>query len=57
MDLFLKNAGWNDIEVCLDEYQEKFVVDASRLLTLVMGEGGVTPPCTTKPMTCPPSED
>ena len=29
-----------------------FVVDDSLLLTLVMGEDGVTPPCTTKPTTC-----
>ena len=45
MDLFLKNAGWIDIEVCLDKYQEySFVMDTLRLLTLVTGEDGVTPP-------------
>ena len=27
-------------------------MDASRLLTLVMGADGVTPPCTTKPTMC-----
>ena len=45
MDLFLKNAG---CDVCLDEYLSWRLrrigrkKDVSRLLTLVMGEGGVT---------------
>ena len=56
MDLILQNAGWTDIKVCLDNIPGIFVVDASRLLTLVMGEDWVTPHARQNKR-CAPSED
>ena len=54
MDLFLKNAGWIDIEVCLDKCQEYSSWTLRVCWHWMIGNGRRwgNPPCSTKPTTC-----
>ena len=51
MDLFLKNAGWIDIDVCLDKYQD-YCRGRFAFVDIGNEEGWGNPACTTKPTTC-----